>query len=268
MRFGAMNFPVSPILQEIEAFAALGFDFLELAMDPPAAHYSSVRDQHTAIRQALETHAMGLVCHLPTFVSTADLTESIRRASIEEMLRSLETAAYLGAEKVIVHPGHIRGMASFVRDKALGHAVESVDLLVDRARRIAMPLCLENMFPAYGAFCEADELSTLLERHPSMGMTLDTGHAHIDSRGGRRIDELIRRFGRRIKHVHISDNSGRSDDHLPVGGGNINFPKVVRALARSGYDGTVTLEVFTDNRNDLITSKNAVAAMFADCRST
>ena len=41
MRFGAMNFPVSPILQEIEAFAALGFDFLELAMDPPAAHVST-----------------------------------------------------------------------------------------------------------------------------------------------------------------------------------------------------------------------------------
>jgi hypothetical protein len=39
MRFGAMNFPVVPVLDEIETFARLGFDYLELAMDPPMAHH-------------------------------------------------------------------------------------------------------------------------------------------------------------------------------------------------------------------------------------
>ncbi|MGO9738823.1 MAG: hypothetical protein ACLPVO_15530 [Desulfomonilaceae bacterium] len=32
MRYGAMNFPVRPVLQELKEIAALGFDYVELAM--------------------------------------------------------------------------------------------------------------------------------------------------------------------------------------------------------------------------------------------
>jgi hypothetical protein len=45
MLYGAMNFPVKPVLEELESLSLLGFDFLERAMDPPAAHYAAVRDQ-------------------------------------------------------------------------------------------------------------------------------------------------------------------------------------------------------------------------------
>ena len=86
MLYGAMNFPIKPILEEIEDIAAWGFDYLELAMDPPNAHFSIIRDKRAQILSALDTHSMRLVCHLPTFVSIADLTESIRKASLNEML--------------------------------------------------------------------------------------------------------------------------------------------------------------------------------------
>ena len=45
MRYGAMNFPVLPVLEELDTIAALGFDYLELTMDPPAAHYAKVREK-------------------------------------------------------------------------------------------------------------------------------------------------------------------------------------------------------------------------------
>ena len=102
MLYGAMNFPIKPILDEIEDIAALGFDFLELAMDPPNAHFSTIRDSRRQIQSALDTHSMKLVCHLPTFVSIADLTESIRSASLNEMLNSLEVAAQLNALRTAI----------------------------------------------------------------------------------------------------------------------------------------------------------------------
>jgi len=37
MLYGAMNFPVRSILQELETISRLGFDYLELTMDPPKA---------------------------------------------------------------------------------------------------------------------------------------------------------------------------------------------------------------------------------------
>ena len=64
MRYGAMNFPVKPIREEIEHVAALGFDFLELTLDPPQAHYARVRNQKNMIIRQLKKNHMGLVCHL------------------------------------------------------------------------------------------------------------------------------------------------------------------------------------------------------------
>ena len=49
MQFGTMNFSVKPVLDEIETFARLGFDYLELAMDPPMAHHSTLAALRTVV---------------------------------------------------------------------------------------------------------------------------------------------------------------------------------------------------------------------------
>jgi len=104
MRYGAMNFPIRPVIKEIESIGRLGFDYLELAMDAPEAHYTIIRENILEIRKALNIQNLKLVCHLPTFVHTADLTESIRMASVMEMVNSLEVAAELTPLKAVVHP--------------------------------------------------------------------------------------------------------------------------------------------------------------------
>ena len=43
MRYGAMNHPARPLLGELEEIADLGFDYLELTLDPTEAHHSMVR---------------------------------------------------------------------------------------------------------------------------------------------------------------------------------------------------------------------------------
>ena len=70
-----------------------------------------------------------------------------------------------------------------------------------------------------------------------------------------RILALIDSFSARIDHLHISDNFGRRDDHLAVGDGGLDFRALAKALQRIEYDGTVTLEVFTGKRSDLVRSR-------------
>ena len=45
MLYGAMNSPLRPLFREVEEIAALGFDYFELTMDPPHAHYGVIREQ-------------------------------------------------------------------------------------------------------------------------------------------------------------------------------------------------------------------------------
>jgi sugar phosphate isomerase/epimerase len=95
-------------------------------------------------------------------------------------------------------------------------------------------------------------------------MTLDTGHANIDDRHGRRLKTLADRFGPRIGHLHVSDNQGRVDDHFAVGQGTIKFVDLVRRLKKIGFDETVTLEVFDANRDKLVASRERIRALFED----
>ena len=130
MQYGAMNFPIKPVVEELTDIAALGFDYLELTMDPPEAHYTTIRQQMRPILSALASQSMNIICHLPTFVSTADLTDSIREASLQEMLSSIEVAAELGAQKVVLHPGHIGGLGFFIKETAMGMINESLAAII------------------------------------------------------------------------------------------------------------------------------------------
>lgn len=251
MQYGAMNFPIRSISDEIRSIAALGFDYLELAMDPPEAHYTLIRQQKDEILNTLSEHSLGLVCHLPTFVYTADLTESIRKASLEEMLHSLEVISDLGSPKTVLHPSIVSGLGEFVKDTVREYSLEALNTIMEKARSLGIRLCFENMFPRYGAFAEPDEFAEIFERFPDLRMTLDTGHAHIGNKQGSRNIKFIRRFPDRIAHIHISDNSGKQDDHLAIGKGTINFREIIKELVKAGYDETVTFEIFSENRTEL-----------------
>jgi sugar phosphate isomerase/epimerase len=261
MKFGAMNFPVKSVLEEIETFARLGFDYVELAMDPPMAHHSILYGIRSKIRKALEEYGMGLVCHLPTFVTTADLTESLREASVAEMHRSLEVATLLGTEKAVLHPSVASGMGAFVLDTVKGHAFDFFSRIVDSAAERGIIICLENMFPRNGLGVEPDDFEEIFTAFPSFRLTLDTGHANIGDKRGKRLRAFADRFGDRIGHLHFSDNKGKLDDHLAIGQGAINFNRLIQRLKITGYDDTLTLEVFDTDRTMLVKSRDKIQAM-------
>ncbi len=263
MQFGAMNYPIRPVLDEIETFGALGFDYLELAMDPPEAHHGTLRAQSGVIREKLANYRMGLVCHLPTFLSTADLTASIRRASRREIRASIEVAALLGARRAVLHPSYMNGMGRNVPALYSGYARDSLDDAVDCAAQAGIDLCLENLFPPLTPFGAVEDWERCFARHPHLGFTLDVGHAHIGPDGMTRIRDYIHRFRARLRHLHVSDNRGRRDDHLPVGDGHIDFPAVAAALNQIAYQGDLTLEIFSESRDDLVRSRERLSVLLA-----
>ena len=262
MQYGAMNYPIKPVLNELEEIAQLGFDYLELTLDPPQAHYSQIRQQRKDLLSALDRHGMKLVCHLPTFISLADLTESVRRNSLDEVLKSIEIAAELNPLKIVAHPSHIGGLGVFVLDQARQYAKEGLATVVQMTDQLGLDLCLENMFPRCRYGIETEEFIEIFEQFPGLKLTLDTGHAHIGSPGGKRTLEFIETFPDRIGHVHISDNFGKEDNHLPIGTGTINFRRIVRALKRIEYNSTITFEIFSRDRDYLRISREKFDKMW------
>jgi sugar phosphate isomerase/epimerase len=89
----------------------------------------------------------------------------------------------------------------------------------------------ENML-----FKDMVELNDFLEEN-GLFMTLDIGHAN---HAGYAADEMI--FDS-IKHIHIHDNFGDDDSHLPLGEGSIDLKCIVNTLEKNNYDGIYILEV-------------------------
>jgi inosose dehydratase len=106
-----------------------------------------------------------------------------------------------------------------------------------------------------------EDLERFLESTgPSVGMTIDTGHAAL---GGVDAVSLIRNHPQRVAHVHCKDIrgeifrkikadggsflSGVLDGMFTVpGDGDIDFRKVVQALAEIGYSGWIIVEAEQD----------------------
>jgi len=262
MLYGFMNSPLNPILAEIDLAAGLGADYLELTMDAPMAHFTQIRDQECAIRQALDQRGLGLICHMPTFVNPADLTPRIREAALMETLDSLDAAAALGATRCVLHPGMIRGLGVFVKDMTLNLAMNALAAIAQQAETLGIGICLENMPPNCNAFIEPEEMQAALSRFPGLSMILDVGHANIADKTGDRNHRMIAAFSPRIRHLHLSDNKGQKDDHIPIGTGTVDYPSIIADLKRIGYDGTATLEIFTQDRSDWRKSRDRFAEMW------
>lgn len=256
-----MNFPVKPALQELEGIAAQGFDYVEFTMDPPQSHHSSLNAQKKDLLQALERNRMEVICHLPSFLSIADLTESVRHASLREILDSLDVAAEFNPLKVVLHPPYLTGLSMFVYERARQYGLDSLSAIVEKANSLGITLCLENMFAKSHMLVEPGDFDEIFVLFPSLKLTLDTGHANIRTNNGKKIFEFLARFPDRLGHVHLSDNFGKEDNHLPIGTGTVDFARIAKSLQTIGYDSTVTLEIFSKDRRYLTISRENFASM-------
>jgi len=64
-----------------------------------------------------------------------------------------------------------------------------------------------------------------------------------------------------LKHVHLSDNKGSEDLHLPMGTGNIDWKKILKILKKY-YQGTITLEVFSKDKDYALLSKEKLRRLW------
>jgi len=62
--------------------------------------------------------------------------------------------------------------------------------------------------------------------------------------------ETVRRLGKLIRHVHLEDIAPtRVHHHMIPGEGVIDFRSTLAALQEIGYDGWVTIELYTCHEN-------------------
>jgi sugar phosphate isomerase/epimerase len=237
------------VVAEIQQFRALGFDFLDLSLEPLSA--SPDRVDISGIAAALAAAGMSAVGHTAWYLPIASPIERVRRAALDELATCLDVFARLGIRLVNVHPDQ-RVPSLLPRDWLVDRNIESLTWLTERARERSLVLMLENI---PGPFNQVDPLRRIFQAIPDLRWHLDVGHANLGAPANVTPD-LLAALGSRLAHVHLSDNKGGDADlHLPLGVGTIDWRWVVGLLKGHGYDGTITLEVFTPDADYLAISR-------------
>lgn len=163
----------------------------------------------------------------------------------ELQVRAIKGCAMLGIPWMVYHPIYTDS-PDWMR---INH--EIFDPLAEVSRKYGVGMALENTWISRQnvPLWRTENLIALADSFadPIVGICWDVGHCNMTA--GR--DDLkeytdqyreLTKVGKRLKALHIHDNSGCRDDHIAPFDGNIDWDSVMRALRDIGYEHSFTYE--------------------------
>jgi sugar phosphate isomerase/epimerase len=261
MLVGSMNNPAFPLEDELRRIAEGGFDFVDLTLEPPGA-WPVDGDRIGRLLADLDLAAVG---HTAYYLPIASPFPELREQAFALLGAAFETFAAAGVRLVNVHPDP--AVRPLREPEVLARNAEAIARLTQDAQGRGLTLMVENLGRS---FSKVEDFEPIFAAAANARFHLDVGHAHMWRGKGEpnRAAELLEAFRDRLAHVHVSDNLGGDDLHLPLGVGTIDWPEVVATLKSAGWDGTVTLEVFARERAHLETSRRLWTEWWADAKPT
>jgi len=165
----------------------------------------------------------------------------IREASRERIGQVLALAALFRPEAVVCHPSFDSRYYVSTEDQWLENSLITWRELLAEAATIPVRLVLENVYEE-----EPRPLQRLLAAldSPDCGFCFDTGHYRAFSRDSLAAWlECLHPF---LRHVHLHDNNGEADAHLPVGDGDFPFKEFFTFLRTKDIRPIFTIEAHNE----------------------
>ena len=217
MEFGAHMSSAGGIDTAIDRIEAIGGDCVQVftqspRMWKPTAHKPETVERFKARRA--EAGIGGVVCHALYLCNLAAPDKEIYKKSITALCATMDTAVAIEADAVIFHVGSYLGAGPTAGRKRVVSAIARV---LERCDGDTW-LCMENS-AGTGATIgrsldELEELVDALDRHPRLGICLDSCHLHAsgyDVADPAVVDDLVRRLGDtigldRLRALHVNDS--------------------------------------------------------------
>lgn len=163
----------------------------------------------------------------------------ISRHSQYRMQQSAEIAAKLGCRAVIFHAGLRPEFAKGER-----YYRNWLETMASVARKLAaqsdVEIYYENVQETSPA--ELAELAESLQDEKRFGICIDVSHMLLAK--GASTEEWIHRLAPYIRHFHLNDSHLKTDDHLALGCGGIDWKEVFGHIRQYGlWDRSMLLEV-------------------------
>ncbi len=238
----------------------LGYDGIEIAIgNEGPVRFDSTKQELQDLCQKAKDYGIAfysLVCDTCWDSSISSSVPEICKRAEQTIIKQLETASVLGCDTILVIAGMVKGLkpaynTEVVRyDVAYDRALESVTKLSEYAKKYGVAIGIENV--GNKLLLSPLEMRDFIDKcgSPWVKAYLDVGNTIRNGYPEHWIDIL----GSRIAKVHFKDlawvegtNALREVNILD---GLVDYPEVMAALCRVGYDDWVTAEIFPKHAND------------------
>lgn len=255
MKIGFPNHPRKNLIEEIEWIGKNGFDFVDLFLEEDEAIPEKINVEE--IKSILRKYNLDAVGHLAWYLPIGSPMGALQKAGIKEAIKYFGVLNELGVEFITIHadwPGII-----FSSAEGTEFQIESLKKLLKEAKKYKLKLMYEPIDTPYD---NIENVSKILEKVPGLFLHLDLGHANLF---GKNPEEFIVKFQKKIKHIHLHDNFGDRDLHLPMGCGVIDWKKILTILKKC-YNGTITLEIFSRDRDYVLLTKEKLKKLWQEIK--
>ncbi len=192
-------------------------------------------------REIVETTDLVITIHLPySDLNLASMNQPIWEETLRQMKECISFASeFCGL--AVVHPGYLSPLGKQMPDRAWEQNILGLQEICDHAAEFGMRIAVENMLNIESMLGRTpEEIQGILEnvRRENLGFVFDVGHANTNGN----VDSFLA-LKEKMIHVHVHDNKGARDEHLPVKSGNVNWRRVAKGL--EGYEGRFVTEART-----------------------
>ena len=211
-----VNVPYRMVEKNLERAASFSIG-LEVYLDNHLVEEIDM-GQVKELSEKLRDHKIPCTLHAPFMdLSPGGYDRSIRKITRDKLKKSVEVANILEARACVCHPGYDKWRFDGNEQLWLNGSIETWAEVLRVANK-DLPIVIENIFEETPA-----TFTALFDyfKEKNLWFCFDSGHFNLFSKVS--LDDWLAPLKGRIREMHLHDNHGTFDDHLPIGSGSFPF---------------------------------------------
>lgn len=254
--FSTNAFTEKSLLYAIDSISDIGYDGIELVLDTPHAFLPLNEKYVSSIKNHIKKNKIevanlnantvaGWYCNNTVIEkfepSLSNINEKFRQWRLDYTKKAIELACDLNSPSICFTSGIL--INSYEQISLDNFKKSLIDLAsFAETKNILMAIEYEPGL----LIGNSDNVYHVISQFDNIGLNLDVCHAAVL---GENISNIIKKFGKKIIHTHISDCNDGIHFHLIPGLGCIDFPAVYKSLKEINYQGFLTAELYTYSKN-------------------
>ncbi len=190
------------------------------------------------LREEFGSRSLIVTMHGPYLnINPGSADENMRASTEKRYERVFEVAEDLRPKNIVLHAGYHERKFRNGYELWLEQSLKTWPRFVKEAERLGTVIAAENIFEK-----TPFTLKALVEEidSPALRVCIDSGHLSVFSSVA--LEDWFIDLGPYIAEVHLHDNNGAADEHLPIGEGSIDFARYFSLIERYAPSAVYTIE--------------------------